>query len=180
MSETTASKPSKAKLPAKPEQSLRPHHRPSDFTEQAADEICWRLTHGEPLGKICADDHLPHVATVYRWLIRYPTFREMYTQAREEQADTNADEILQIADEMPPEYTDDKGRTMIDQSYLAWQKQRIDARKWTAAKLKPRKYGDRLALGGEAGNPVQVEAVGEAQVLLDALLLNVELKKQAE
>jgi hypothetical protein len=180
MSETTASKPSKVKPPKIPRDVNAPKigHRSSDYTEEAAEEICLRLTHGEPLVQMCKDDHLPHVVTVYRWLLKHESFRNMYTQAREEQADTNADQILQIADEMPPEFTDDKGRTTIDQSYLAWQKQRIEARKWTAAKLKPRKYGEKISVGGDAGNPVQVEAVGEAQNLLEALLLNVELKKQ--
>jgi hypothetical protein len=64
---------------------------------------------------------------------------DRYTKAREEQADTNADQILKIADEEPPSYTDEKGRTTLDMTYLAWQKQRIDARKWTAMKLRPKK-----------------------------------------
>jgi hypothetical protein len=179
MSETTASKPSKptpAKTPAK-------IGAPTTFTQETANLICMMLSEGMSLRQILRADttgKLPHQSTIYDWLIRHPSFAEQYARAREEQADTNADEILQIADEMPPEYTDEKGRTYIDQTYLAWQKQRIDARKWTAMKLKPKKYGDKLALGGDAGNPVQVEAVGEAQGLLDALLLNVELKKQAE
>ena len=173
MSETTASKPSKVKPKI---------GAPTTFTQETADLICMMLSEGMSLRQILRADttgRLPHQSTVYDWLIRHPSFAEQYARAREEQADTNADEILQIADEMPPEYTDEKGRTMIDMTYLAWQKQRIEARKWTAMKLKPKKYGEKISVGGDAGNPVQVEAVGEAQGLLDALLLNVELKKQA-
>jgi hypothetical protein len=102
----------------------------------------------------------------------------MYTRAREEQADTNADEILQIADEMPPEYTDEKGRTNIDQTYLAWQKQRIEARKWTAAKLKPRKYGDRMAVEGvEGGAAIKTEDAGANKFL--EIIRNMEMSKRA-
>jgi hypothetical protein len=102
----------------------------------------------------------------------------MYARAREDQADTNADEILKIADEMPPEYTDEKGRTTIDQTYLAWQKQRIEARKWTAAKLKPRKYGDRLALGGDAdAPPIKTEETSSSRLF--EIIRNLEMAKRA-
>ena len=187
----TAKKPAKGSKTTKPRgkvsapaekpvapQIPRPAHRPVEYTEDIADEICWRITHGEPLVRICADEHLPHVATIYRWLIRFPLFCDMYTRAREEQADTNADEILAIADEMPPEYTDEKGRTTIDHSYLAWQKQRIEARKWTAAKLKPRKYGDRVALEGvEDGAAIKTEDTN-ANKFLD-IIRNMEMTKRA-
>jgi len=187
----TVKKPAKASKTTKPRgkvsapaekpvapQIPRPAHRPVEYTEDIADEICWRITHGEPLVRICADEHLPHVATIYRWLIRFPVFCDMYTRAREEQADTNADEILAIADEMPPEYTDEKGRTTIDHSYLAWQKQRIEARKWTAAKLKPRKYGDRVALEGvEDGAAIKTEDTN-ANKFLD-IIRNMEMTKRA-
>lgn len=156
----------------------RPAHRPIEYTEDIADEICWRITQGEPLVRICRDEHLPHVATIYRWLIRFPIFCDMYTRAREEQADTNADEILAIADEMPPEYTDEKGRTYLDQTFIQWQKNRIDARKWTSAKLKPRKYGDRVALEGvEGGAAIKTEDTN-ANKFFD-IIKNMEMTKRA-
>ena len=166
--------PAKATNPAK----QVPIGRPVEFTEEIADEICWRLTHGEPLVKICKDDHLPHVATIYRWLIRFPAFCEMYARAREDQADTNADEILQIADEHPPEYTDKDGRTTLDATYINWQKNRIEARKWTAAKLKPRKYGDRFAVEGvEGGAAIKTEDTGANKFL--EIIRNMEMNKRA-
>ena len=154
------------------------HHRPVEFTEEIAEEVCWRLAHGESLVSICSSEHLPHCATIYRWLIRFPTFCEMYARAREDQADTNADEILAIADEMPPEYTDEKGRTSLDQTYLAWQKQRIEARKWTSAKLKPRKYGDRVAVEGvEDGAAIKTEDASASKFL--DIIKNMEMTKRA-
>ena len=154
------------------------HHRPLEYTEEIAEEVCWRLAHGESLVSICSSEHLPHCATIYRWLIRFPTFCEMYARAREDQADTNADEILAIADEMPPEYTDEKGRTSLDQTYLAWQKQRIEARKWTSAKLKPRKYGDRVAVEGvEDGAAIKTEDASASKFL--DIIKNMEMTKRA-
>ena len=67
----------------------------------------------------------------------------------------------------------------LDNAFLQWQKNRIDARKWTAMKLKPKKYGERVALAGDADSPIKVEAEVQAENLLNALLKNSELKKQA-
>lgn len=183
----TPAKPSKARTeakgamtPAKASKALKrlPTGRPVEYTEEIAEEVCWRLAHGESLVSICRDEHLPHCATIYRWLIRFPAFCEMYARAREDQADTNADEILQIADEMPPEYTDEKGRTTLDQTYIQWQKNRIDARKWTAAKLKPRKYGDRMAVEGvEGGAAIKTEDTGADKFL--EIIRNMEMTKRA-
>ena len=180
-------KPSKAETevkgatsPAKRAEAPKqiPIGRPVEFTEKIADEICWRLTHGEPLVRICADEHLPHVATIYRWLARFPVFCDMYARAREDQADTNADQILQIADEKPPQFTDDKGRVYLDQTFIHWQKNRIEARKWTAAKLKPRKYGDRMAVEGvEGGAAIKTEDIGANKFL--EIIKNMEMTKRA-
>lgn len=104
----------------------------------------------------------------------------MYTRAREEQADTNADEILSIADQMPPKFTDEKGRVMLDHTYIAWQKNRIEARKWTAAKLKPRKYGDRMAVEGvEGGAPIKTEEQNTMSERLFDIIRNLEMSKRA-
>ena len=194
MSETTASKPSKAPTTASKLQAkgnvAAPAKKPSVprlvFDQKIADLICIMLSEGTSLRKILKDDKagiLPAQSTIYEWLLRYPLFAEQYTRAREEQADTLADEIVDIADEQPEVVvvTDRDGKVIehkLDNAYLQWQKNRIEARKWTAMKLKPKKYGEKLALAGDADNPVKIEAVGEAQGLLEALLLNVELKKQ--
>jgi hypothetical protein len=47
-------------------------------------------------------------------------------------------------------------------------------------KLKPKKYGERVALAGDADSPIKVEAEVQAENLLNALLKNSELKKQAD
>jgi hypothetical protein len=148
-----------------------------------ADIICIRLSEGESLKEIVRSEGMPDRATVYRWLLEQPVFCDMYTRAREEQADTLADEIIAIADESPEinEIRDKHGDVVdikIDSGYVAYQKQRIEARKWTAMKLKPKKYGDKLELAGDPNNPMKVEVQSEADTYLAALLMNVELTKQ--
>lgn len=168
------------KSPANTEAApAKPFGRPSEYTEALAEEICSRIIQGEPLVRICRDDHMPHVVTVYRWLSRFNNFRNMYTQAKEEQADTLAEEIQDIADQMPMEKTDGNGNTSFDAAYINWMRLRVDARKWVAAKLKPRKYGDRVALAGDEDNPLKVEASIEAKGLFNELLHAIETGKQA-
>jgi hypothetical protein len=155
-----------------------PMGRPSKYTDAIADTICSRLSNGESLAQICREDEFPSQQTVYSWLFSHAEFLEKYTRAREEQADTNADQILKIADELPPSYTDEKGRTTLDMTYLAWQKQRIDARKWTAMKLKPKKYGERLAHEGvEGGAPITTSDISTTR--LAEVIKNLELKTRA-
>ena len=65
----------------------------------------------------------------------------------------------------------------IDSGYVAYQKQRIEARKWTAMKLKPKKYGDRVVHGGDDDNPVIVEANLN---VFGELLKSIKLSRQSE
>ena len=47
--------------------------------------------------------------------------------------------------------SDDEGgdvEVVFDSAAVARNRLRVDARKWVAAKLKPRKYGDKVAVGG--------------------------------
>jgi hypothetical protein len=168
------------KAPEAPKKASR-----STYTKQMADIICIRLSEGESLKEIVRTEGMPDRATVYRWLLEQPVFCDMYTRAREEQADTLADEIIAIADESPEinEIRDKHGDVVdikIDSGYVAYQKQRIEARKWTAMKLKPKKYGDKLELAGDPNSPLKVEIQSEADAYLATLLKNVELNKQVD
>jgi hypothetical protein len=156
--------------------------RPSIFTQQIADIICERIAEGESLREICKDDDMPTRMTIYRWLQSDSVFCDHYTRAREDQADSLADEIIAIADEQPEiiAVTDKRTGELIehklDGAFLQWQKNRIDARKWTAMKLKPKKYGDRQILAGDAEAPLEVQ--NSALDILAAAVKNLELKRQ--
>lgn len=92
---------------------------------------------------------MPNKATVFRWLANKPEFSDQYARAREAQADCLFDDILAIADDgRNDSYTDDDGRARTDFDVIARSKLRVDARKWMAGKLRPKVYGDKLAIGG--------------------------------
>jgi DNA primase len=158
--------------------------KPTTYNEHIALVICIRIAEGESLRQILKDDGMPAQSTVYEWLLRHAQFAEHYARAREEQADTLADEIIQIADEQPEivVVTDKKTGAVIehklDGAFLQWQKNRIDARKWTAMKLKPKKYGDRLAMEGvEGGAPIVTEETSSGRIL--EMIKNLEMTKRA-
>lgn len=129
--------------------------RPSIFTEDLAADICERLVNGESLRAICRDDAMPAISTVFKWLTEKPSFSDQYAKAKEEQAEALADEIVAIADEEctmvrsskhPGAAKDDEEEleVVFDYTAVARNRLRVDARKWVASKLKPKKYGDRI------------------------------------
>lgn len=114
--------------------------RPSDFTQEIADVICEQLADGESLRKICLGEDMPSKSAVFRWLLDRPDFRDQYARAREAQADAIADEILDIADDGSNDFMGEDEKyngDAVQRSRL-----RVDARKWFAGKLAPKKYGD--------------------------------------
>lgn len=120
--------------------------RPSDYSEEIADAICERLADGESLRSICLDEAMPSKAAVFRWLGKHEAFRDQYARAREEQAESFADEMVAIADERETIVKDGDGATIVafDATAVARNRLRVDTRKWVASKLKPKKYGDRV------------------------------------
>jgi hypothetical protein len=109
---------------------------------------------------------MPCVKTVFNWFDRYPEFLQQYARAKEESADALSDEMLDIADDATNDWMERLGD---DEKPVSWaingehvqrSRLRIETRKWLASKLKPKKYGDKLALGGADDlPPVQVQEV---------------------
>lgn len=129
--------------------------RPSTFSQEVAEAITERIADGESLRSICADEAMPAKSTVFKWLSQHADFADQYARAREEQAETLASEIVAIADE-------NQGRALLagegeevavvfDATAVARNRLRVDARKWVAAKLKPKVYGDKIEHGGAVG-----------------------------
>lgn len=133
-----------------------PGGRPSDYTQEIATLICERIVEGESLRSICRDEAMPPIRTVFQWLAKHEEFSHQYARAREAQADTYADEITEIADDGSRDYVQTENGPVIDHDHIARSRLRVDARKWIASKLKPKKYGDKLDLDHSGGMSIQV------------------------
>lgn len=136
--------------------------RPTTYNETLANEILERIVLGESLRSIVKNEHMPVISTVFRWMSHNEEFSKQYTKAKEEQAEMLADEIIAIADEQETTVKQhDGGLTEVtyDSVAVARNRLRVDARKWVASKLKPKKYGDKLELAGDPTSPLQVQIV---------------------
>lgn len=139
-----------------------PGGRPTNYSPELAAELCEQLALGFSLRTVCKGDSMPCIATVFNWFRKYPEFLAQYEKAKEEQADALAEEMLDIADDGTNDWMEKQDK---DGASIGWQlngenvqrsRLRLDARKWIASKLKPKKYGDKvdMNLGGQKDNPI--------------------------
>lgn len=141
--------------------------RPSSYSQQIADKICERLTEGKSLRAICREDEeMPAASTVCRWLAQIESFREQYARAREAQADALFDEILDIADTPQvgqKSVSKATGLEITEADMIEHRRLQVDARKWIAGKLAPKKYGDKVDVnhGGDVGVTVKIVRHGD-------------------
>ena len=98
---------------------------------------------------------MPDRVTIYRWLESNENFRNQYTRARAEQADYYAE---QIVDEAFSSHDAQIGRL------------RVDALKWAASKMAPKKYGEKVEI--ETSQPLtlafQLPARSREQIELES------------
>jgi hypothetical protein len=139
--------------PKKTEPAKKPQGRPSTYTEELAAEICARLSKGEPLAQICRDEHMPAVRTVSDWKTAHETFSADFGRARDDGYDVIAAECLDIADETSNDtlYTEHGDRPNTE--WISRSKLRIETRLKLLAKWDPRRYGEKLAIGGASDLP---------------------------
>jgi hypothetical protein len=138
-------------------------YTPDELAKHKA-TICERIANGESLRQILETEGMPASSTVFKWLSDDASFSEQYARAREAQADAVFDDILSIADDgrndwMQRNYGEET-RWVENGEAIRRSQLRIDARKWMAGKLKPKKYGERLDLHHSGG----IETMSEEQV----------------
>ena len=144
----------------KPKAEPKPRGRESTFTQAIADTICDRISNGESLTSICVSPGMPTKPTVLRWLKERPDLQTQYALAREAQADALADEILHIAN--TPQMGEKRKRLpggkveVTTGDMIEHRRLQIDARKWLAGKLRPKKYGDKLEHSGQVDGVISV------------------------
>ena len=107
------------------------------YTAELTAYICEQVAIGRSMVSITRDPGVPTYPTIMEWLKAHDEFVSMYRQAKEDQADTLADEIIAIADSVK-----DAGPTTAQRStpHACASMQG----KWVAAKLKPKVYGERV------------------------------------
>lgn len=119
--------------------------RVTTYTEKIANQICARISEGEPLRVICREKGMPAWRTVYGWMESNPDFAARFAHARELGFDAIAEDTIEMIDEQP-ERTETQFGSKVDPGHVQWQKNRVEQRLKLLAKWSPTKYGDRQAI----------------------------------
>lgn len=150
----------KARKPANP---LKLDNRNWD-RQAVMDIVCNRTASStQSLHLILSRKHnghsLPTRDSIMRWLREDEGLATQYAEAKADQADYIADQMLEIADDATNDWMEQKlladGENPKRYKENTWRsKLRIDTRKWIASKLRPSRYGDKLLHGGDKDNPI--------------------------
>jgi hypothetical protein len=104
--------------------------RPSLYSEKLSESVLEGLAEGKSLVDVCKAAAMPSARTVLQWAADNTEFSQRYMRAREVQAEHMDNLIVETAKKAQ----DDPQAARVQ----------IDAYKWRAAKLAPKKYGDAM------------------------------------
>jgi hypothetical protein len=170
MTEST-SKPEKSAPSAAPTEVARSDKpeipvktgRPSDFTQELADLICEEIALGASMRTVCKAEDRPAVSTVFRWIREDETFQKQYARACEERTEAMAEDVLDISDDGRNDWMRTRGGYVVNRETTERSKLRIETRKWLMAKMKPKKYGDKIDVTS-AGERITTSPVVISQI----------------
>lgn len=103
--------------------------RPTIYTDDLAADLLTRIAEGNSLRTVCLSEDMPCIKTVMTWKRKYPEFLQQYDLACIERSEMLVEDMLYIADTSDPNHA---AKTRIQ----------VDTRKWHAARMKPKKYGE--------------------------------------
>lgn len=132
--------------------------RKTGFSHDLLELILDRVANGESLSSICDAEDMPTRKTFFQWVKENPGIQAQYEFAIQMRADKLAEDILAIADDGTGDtYTDADGNERTNHDVVARSRLRVDARKWLASKMAPKKYGERIQqeVTGADGGPVE-------------------------
>lgn len=121
--------------------------RPITYTDEIGERICTAVAiTPRGLDYICQQNpDFPIPNTIYEWRFKIPAFGERYRAAKTAQAELMAEKIDALGEiARSAAYVDEKGITRIDAGIMASYKMDSDNHKWTAARLLPHLYGEKV------------------------------------
>jgi hypothetical protein len=137
--------------------------RPSEFTQEKADALCFELSQGKSLRTVCKIKGMPSGVTVFKWMREHDKFLLQYEKAKQESADAMAEELIDICN--TPLVGDEitylpNGKKQIKKGdMLGHRRLQIDTRKWLMSKMKPKKYGEHIDVTSD-GKPLPTPIYG--------------------
>ena len=135
---------------------------PKRYTEQQrktlAESIILEIAERHKSARAACKKHDVTTSSFLRWVAESEEIADKYMRAMQLRQDALFDEIIEIADSQENDVSiDSDGNAIINHNIFQRNKLQIDARKWSLAKMNPRKYGDKVDVttDGEkiTGNP---------------------------
>ena len=124
-------------------------------------KILERISEGKSLVYAVKEAKMSYATAMYQ-LRNNPELQTKYRACMEERGDYLADELVDLSDEMPPA---DLDPSLIN-AWVNRQRLRIDARKWSAAKLRPKMWGDKIDVSVTTTQISITQALGQAEARL--------------
>lgn len=124
----------KKKTPAKPKQPT-PSER---LAKIGIDKICQYVASGKSLRQWCIEHNFANM-TVSDWIDADKERTVKYTRAREDRADSYFESLSEVGEAAV------RAETAVE---VAGLRLKADNIKWMLARMSPRRYGDKLAIGG--------------------------------
>jgi hypothetical protein len=114
--------------------------RPDLMTDSFIEDLCDWIASGNSLRAYCRKNPQYKHSTILLWASQYEDFADQYTRANICRAESKFDKIDDVVDDM---------RSKVIDPQMA--RVEIDAIKWQAGKMNPKKYGDSIDLtsGGD-------------------------------
>lgn len=128
--------------------------RPNTYTPEKAEEVMEHMRNGLSLRKACSASGVAK-GTFLLWVDSVEGLSDQYARAREDLLDFQAEELEDIGEQAV------SAETAVQ---VAGLRLKADNRKWLLSKLAPKKYGDKIAVGGADDLP-PVQAVARIELV---------------
>jgi hypothetical protein len=112
-------------------------------TPEVMDEIVKRISEGESMRSVCRDKRMPSIDAVINWQRDDPDFAYRCARARELQAEVMDEKILSVAERVENGEMDPHAARVV-----------LSAYQWRAAKLAPKKYGEKIETTHQVGESI--------------------------
>jgi hypothetical protein len=136
------------------------------------------VSEGEPLRQICREEGMPAWRTVYQWRDAHKDFDAAIARARIPGFDAIAEETLEISDDSGADFIETDKGPVFNSEHVQRAKLRIETRLKLLAKWDPKRYGEKLALGGADDLP-PIRTMSDDQLLARIAALQAKLDGKA-
>jgi hypothetical protein len=137
------------------------------YAEPLAIEIAERVSSGELLINVCADEHMPTVRRVTQWLQESSEFSILYKGSINDRLTIFEEEVIKIADDASRDFRDvvRGGRTVrvVDGEAIARAKLRVEVRFRHLKAGNPSKWGDQQTIVTKDGNELDHMSLNELE-----------------